>query len=153
MKGEKSKVEKILKAEIADPDENKGHFCLFVLGVHNKLPTMVQFNSFLNFKPKYLYSNGGIKFSSIFYGDDNPEKKKLFTEAKDYMEKKAHKYEKRGMELTPGLVGEILTRGIYHKADAEMAMGDNKKYAGGVVNAAAIFSSGQMIPLSGNLGV
>lgn len=153
LKGQKDRVEKILKSEIADPDENKPYFCMFVMGVHKKLPTMVQFNSFLGFKPKYLYSSNDVKFSSIIYGDDNPEKKKIFLETKQYMEKKALKFKKRGIELTPGIVGEILTRGIYHKADAEMAIGDMKKYAGGIVNAAVVFPSGQMMPLSGSIGV
>jgi hypothetical protein len=151
LKNERPHVEKILKSEIADPDENKPDFCLFVLGIHKKLPTLVQFNSFLNFKPKYLYSEGKeVKFSTIFYGDDNPEKKKLFIETTAYMEKKMELF--KGETVTPGIVAEVLARGIYHKADSEMKIGPKKKYAGGIVNAAAILANGYMLPLSGQIG-
>lgn len=143
-------VTKVLKSAIADEDENKPHFCMFLLGVHKKLPTLVQFNSFLKFEPKYLYSKDGPKFSTIYYGDDNPEKKKMFLESKAYMEKRMEKY--KDVDLTPGLVGEVLARGIYKKADLEMKIGLKKKYAGGIVNAAGVWANGQGFSLSGTTG-
>jgi len=144
----KPEVEKVLRSEIADEDENKPHFCLMILGIHKKLPTLVQFNSFLNFKPKYLYTDKAQpKFSTIMYGDDNPQKKKMFLEATAYMEEKAKKF--KDVDFSPGIAGEILTRGIYRKADIEMKLGPQKKYAGGIVNAGCIFKEGNMISLSG----
>lgn len=143
-------VEKILKSEIGDSDENKPNFCLFILGIAKKLPTLVQFNSELNFKPKYLFSSSGnAKFSTIFFGDDNPEKKKLFIESTKYMEEKAHKMKKKVGELTPGMYAEVLTRGIYKKADLEQAIKPHIKYAGGTVNLAGMWSTGQIFQLSG----
>jgi len=130
---------------IADEDEAKPHLCVLLMGMHKGFPTLAQFNSFLDFKPRYLYSEAGPKFSTILYGDDSkPEKAAIFKEATSYMEMRAARFE----ELTPGLMGEILTRGIYQKADAEMKIGTKKKYAGGMVNAAAVTPAGTY-PLSG----
>lgn len=149
LKEVKPEVEKIMKSEIADKDEQKPHFCLFVMGLHKGLPTLVQFNSFLKFGPRYLYTaNGEVKFSTILYGDDNPEKKKVFKESTEYMKKKAE-----SIEHTPGLLGEILTRGIYKKADLEQKIGDKKKYVGGVVSVAGIDNTGRIFSLSGIQGV
>lgn len=162
LKEMRPKVDKAMKSEIADPDENKPNFCLFLLGVTKKLPTLAQFNSYLSFKPKFLFSEDKPKFATIFYGDDNPEKKKLFTETTAYMEKKLHKWTKKfgskpeGNDftvntdpLTPGVLGEILTRGIYKKADLEQEMGHKLKYAGGVVNVAGMDKAGAIFALSG----
>lgn len=142
-------VEKMLRSEIADEDENKPHFCMFVLGVHKTLPTNVQFNSYLDFEPKYLYSSDKPKFSTIFFGDDNPKKKQLFLESTEYMEQKTRKLAKKNVELTPGVLGEVLIRGIYKKADAETLLPPYKKYAGGVVSVAGILSNQVIFPLSG----
>lgn len=148
LKAERPKVEEMMK-EIKDEDEKRPDFCLLYLGYHQGKPCIAQFNSFLDFVPRYLWSDGDIRFSSIFYGDDsNPDKKHLFRDATSYMEMKSKSYEK----LTPGIVGEILTRGIYHKADQEMKIGDKKKYAGGIVSAAMIDRNG-VRSLSGFLGV
>lgn len=141
----KPEVTKTLTSEIADEDENKPNFCLFLLGVHKGLPTMTQFNSFKNFEPRYLYNQKeGVKFSTIYYGDDNPKKKEIFTQATEFMEKKAADLK----ATTPGILGEVLTRGIYKKADLEMKL-EGKKYAGGVVNVAGITKGGIIFPLSG----
>lgn len=140
LKGERPKVAAAMKEAIADEDENKPHFCLFVMGIHNGHPTLAQFNSFVDFEPQYLYSANGLKFATILYGDDSkPEKKEMFKEAKQYMELKA---KQAGANVSPGIVGEILTRGIYHKADEEMKIGTKRKYAGGVVNVAMVTREG-----------
>lgn len=149
LKKMKPEVEKILKSEIADSDENKPNICLFILGIAKKLPTLVQFNSELNFKPKYLYSSDKPKFSTIYFGDDNPEKKKIFIESREFMEHKTHKLAKRGIDLTPGVLAEVMTRGIYKKADLEQAIGPRKKYAGGTVNLAGMHNTGLIFQLSG----
>lgn len=149
LKKMRPEVAKALKSEIADTDENKPNFCLFVLGVAKKLPTLVQFNSELNFKPKYLFSSDKPKFSTIYFGDDNPEKKKLFIESREFMEHRTHKLEKKGVELTPGILAEVLTRGIYKKADLEQEMGQKVKYAGGTVNLAGMWPTGLVFQLSG----
>lgn len=147
-------VEKALRSEIADEDENKPNFCMFIMGIAKKLPTIVQFNSELNFKPKYLYSTGKAKFTTIFFGDDNPEKKKLFVETTSFMEQKAHKMRKKLLksedhDLSPGLYAEIITRGIYKKADLEQEIGPRTKYAGGAVNLAGMWNTGLVFQLSG----
>lgn len=136
-----------LKNETEDEDERKPHICLFYLGIHKGYPTLAQFNSFNDFVPKYLWSDNGLKFSTILFGDDsNPEKQAIFKESTKFMEQEAKFYD----EVTPGLVGEILTRGIYKKADLEMTIGTKKKYAGGIVNAAKVDKNG-VTPLSGYL--
>ena len=146
LKGIRRDVDDLLKQSITDPDENQPNFCLYVLGVHGNYPTLAQFNSFNDFKPKYLWSDNGLKFSSVLYGDDSkPEKQAMFKETTKFMEEEA----KRIGTVTPGVVGEILTRGIYKKADLEMNIGTKKKYAGGMVNAAVIRNDGTLAPLSG----
>lgn len=144
-------VGKTLKELNSDPEYQQPRLCAFLLGVYNKKPTLVQFNSFLGFKPKYLYSDDKPKFSTIFYGDDNPEKKKIFLESTAYMEKKAHKLSKKGIELTPGVVGEILVRGIYKKVDLEMEIKPYRKYAGGVVCVSSLLKDGRSFGISNTL--
>jgi hypothetical protein len=122
-----------------------GRFCLFIMGVYNGYPILCQFNSFNDFKPEVLYSEGPLAFSNIYYGEDE-DKNNIFQRSTKYMEKLSKKYEK----ITPGIVGEILTRGIYHKADSEEKI--SKKYAGGAVSVALIFKDGRVIPLS-NLSI
>lgn len=147
----KEEVGKMLKELNTDPEYQQPRLCLFVMGIYNKKPTLVQFNSFLNFKPKYLYSDDKPKFSTIFYGDDNPEKKKIFLESTSYMEKKAHKLSKKGIVLSPGVLGEILTRGIYKKVDMEMEIKPFRKYAGGVISVASLRADGQSFGLSNTI--
>lgn len=145
----KPDVEKTLRSAIADEDENKPNFCLFILGIAKKLPTLVQFNSELDFKPKYLYSSDKPKFSTIFFGDDNPAKKKMFVETTEYMEKRTHKQVKKNLELSPGILAETLTRGIYKKSDLEQELGPKIKYAGGAVNIAGMWNTGRIFQVSG----
>jgi hypothetical protein len=142
-------VENLMKEGIADPDEARPYFCMYVLGLHGKRPTIAQFNSFQEFAPKYLWAKDGetIKFTTLLYGDDSiPGKAQIFKDATAYMEELT---KKNVRELTPGLVGEILTRGIYHKADLEEGIGLKKKYAGGIVNAGVCKSDGTNFALSG----
>lgn len=142
-------VEESLKEMTEDEDERKPNLCLFYMGIHKGYPTLAQFNSFLDFSPKYLWSDNGLKFSTILYGDDsNPGKQAIFKDSTKFMETEAKAYEKH----SPGIVGEILTRGIYKKADLEMNIGLKKKYAGGVVNVAMLNKDGVQ-PLSGFLVV
>jgi hypothetical protein len=132
-------VAKEMEETIPDPDENKPHLCVMVMGMHKGYATVAQFNSFLDFQPKYLWTKDEPKFSTIIYGDDSkPEKAAIFKEATEYMELKSLRYK----EITPGIMGEILTRGIYRKADEEMKIGLKKKYAGGIVNAAVVTPAG-----------
>ncbi len=135
--GQRPIVEAAMKEGITDPDEQNPSFCLFYLGYHGGHPTVAQFNSYRDFVPVYLWSSDSLKFSTVLYGDDS-DKARLFKESKEYMELKAKQLE----PTTPGVVAEILTRGIYRKADEEMKIGLKKKYAGGVVNAAMIDKAG-----------
>lgn len=135
------KVEKALKE--LKVKEQTPHVCLFVMGIYNKKPTLVQLNSFHNFKPKYLFSDNGPKFATIYYGDDE-KKNEIFSSTTRYMEKKAEKW-KEG--FGPGLAAEILTRGIYKKADMEQQL-YGKKYAGGAVSVASMLATGEAIGLS-----
>ena len=134
-----------LKQDIKDEDDSEPHFCLYILGVHNQHPTLVQLNSFKDFAPRYLWSDNGLKFSTMLYGDNNPGKQKIFKESTKHMVDLSNQYETH----TPGLVGEILTRGIYKKADLETEIGDKRKYAGGIVNAAYMSKTGLIQQLSG----
>lgn len=144
LKKMKPKVGAILKSEIGDKDEQEPNVCMFVLGMHKKIPTLAQYNVFHEFEPQYLWTkDAGIKFSTIYYGGDTPKKNEVFKESTAYMEKKAAHYQ----SLTPGLVGEILTRGIYKKADLEEKE-FGTKYAGGVVNVAFVRPEG-LFTLSG----
>ena len=124
--------------------DEKANFCFYVLGKHGNYPCLAEFNSFSDFKPKYTWSKNGVKISTIFYGDDS-DKNEIFKQSSGFMSKLVKKYEL----MNPGIAGEILTRGIYHKADLEEKIGDKKKYAGGVVNAGVVESGGRIYSLSG----
>lgn len=146
LRGMKPKVAEMMKAEIADEDDRQPNVCLFVLGMHKGVPTLAQFNVFQNFEPKYLWTKGDdIKFSNIFFGGEVPGKNEVFKQATEYMEKKMARYQK--MKVHPGIIGEVLTRGIYKKADLEEKL-DGNKFAGGVVNVAFVNSKG-LYSLSG----
>lgn len=125
--------------------------CVFVLGIKERVPTISQFNSYLDFDPKYLFSSNGPKFSTVYYGDDNKEKKKVFSDSKSFMDKEMKRFKKEGM--SPGIVGEVLARGIYKKADLEMKTGEKRKYAGGAISTACILFNGSIFPLSGFIRV
>lgn len=145
LKSMRPEVEESLRKITDDEDHRQPNFCLFVLGLHKGIPTLAQFNSFLGFAPHYLWSGNGVKFSSLLFGDDSkPEKNQIFKDSTVFMEEEAKKYE----SMTPGIVGEILIRGIYKKADLEMTIGLKEKYAGGVINVAKIDKEG-ITPLSG----
>lgn len=139
----KPKVEETLKELNPESYEQYGNLCAFVLGVHNGKPTLMNFNSYSNFKPKYLFSDGAPKFPTIYH----PEKQEMFDEVKQYMEKKVHKLEKKNTVLSPGLLGEILVRGIYKKADIEFEK-EQKKYSGGVPTVAVLYKDGRAVSLS-----
>jgi len=126
---------------VTDDKEKPAKICVFILGVHNGAPVLAQINSFLDFKPQFILSGDDIKFSGLYYGEDDIEKNEVFKKSTEYMEELAKKHEGK---ITPGLAGEILTRGIYHKADLEEQIGDKVKYAGGVVSVATIYSNGQI---------
>lgn len=143
LRGMKPKVEEMMKSEIADEDDRQPNVCLFVLGMHKSIPTLAQFNIFQDFEPKYLWTKDeGIKFSNIFFGGEVPGKNEVFKEATAFMEKKAVRFQKT-TKLHPGIVGEILARGIYKKADLEQKL-DGRKWAGGMVNAAWVGEKGLM---------
>lgn len=131
-----------------NPDDHLPRLCVFIMGTHGGKPVVAQINSFLDFKPKYLYSDGGPRFSTIFYGDDSAEKKRVFLSTTSFMERKAGEWKEAGVELTPGVIGEILTRGIHKKSDAEMRTPPFKKYAGGAVSVAKIMSDGKAYPMT-----
>lgn len=136
-------VEQALKELEVKKEDRKPNVCLFVMGVYNNKPTLVQFNSFLDFKPKYLFSENGPKFSTIYYGD-NEKKKQIFSSSTAYMVKKADKWKSK---FSPGIAAEILTRGIYKKADAEEKE-FGTKYAGGSVATASVLATGECYGLS-----
>lgn len=132
----------LLKRVHSERSENK-RFCLFLLGTHNGTPVLLQLNSFNNFKPTFLEPSEGPVFSSIFYGEDD-EKKKSFEEADKVIGSLLDKWKDR---ISPGILGEILTRGIYAKADLEEKLtGD--KYCGGVVSVAVMTKEGKSYSLS-----
>jgi hypothetical protein len=137
------KVGSMLAEMVKDEDEQKPNFCLFLLGVCRKYPTLAQFNSFKDFKPEIMYCDEGIKFSSLFHGDDTV-KNEVFQKSHDFMVDEA----KRLNADSPGLVGEVLARGIYKKADLEMEA-KGKKYAGGLASCAVIYSDGRIYSLAG----
>lgn len=121
------------------------NFCFYLLGVKHGTITLIELNSYRNFAPVFTEARNGIKFSSLFYGDDeNKDKQELFQRASEYMERKASKHDR----MTPGLLGEIVTRGIYHKADMEEKIGEKRKYAGGVVTVGLIDNTGKITGLS-----
>lgn len=122
--------------------ENR-RFCLFLLGTHNSLPVLLQLNSENNFEPIWLESGEEVVFSSIFYGEDD-EKKQSFNESDKVMREFAEKWKER---LSPGILGEILTRGIYAKALLEENLTGNK-YCGGSVSVACMTKEGKAYPLS-----
>lgn len=145
LQGINDSVQETFKGLVTDENEYPAKFCLFLLGVHNGNPALAQFNSFINFKPHFLWSDDGIKFASIYYGEDNPDKQEIFLKTTEFMEEIARNYSGRyGGQISHGLAGEILTRGIYRKADLEEQIGDKVKYAGGVVTVARIDSGGHI---------
>lgn len=143
LKEMKPNVERALKELKVKEEDQKANLCLFVMGVYNKKPTLVQLNSFRDFKPSYLFSENGPKFATIYYGD-NEKKNVIFSSATRYMEKKAEKWKDI---FSPGIAGEILTRGIYKKADME-AEEFGTKYAGGSVQVASLLATGESYGLS-----
>ena len=142
----KPNIEDIIKKTTGNGEEPKPDFCAYVIGLYNKRPTMVVLNSFKNFKPSFLWATNGIKFATLYHGDDSC-KDRIFKESTRFMNDiaKTKYYESR----SPGLIGEILSRGIYHKSDLELSIGDKRKYAGGMVNAGYITNAGLTYPLSG----
>ena len=143
-KSMKEEVGDLLKKLNSEENYQQPRLCVFLLGLHNEKPTLVQFNSFSDFKPEFLYSENGPKFSSIFYGDDDLTKKEIFSKTTDHMNELA---EKRIKILSPGIIAEILTRGIYKKADMEEEL-EGKKLAGGAITIGQISSHGQAYYLS-----
>jgi len=144
LKQEEPKVRDMMKEAIRDKDDQKPHFCMLVLGLYKGLPTVAQFSSFKNFNPLYLQAKEKpIVFTTLYYGK-NDNVKNVFSESTKYMYKKSRRYS----SFTPGLMGEILTRGIYKKADLEEKLTDKKKYAGGIVNSAYIDKNGIVNSLS-----
>lgn len=138
LREQRPKVAQIMTDSIPDEDENKPHLCVLLMGMYKGYPTLAQFNSFSDFEPKYLWTKEEPKFSTILYGDDS-KKNEIFKDSTEYMEYRASKAE----EMTPGVMAEILTRGIYRKADEEKkAFG--KKWAGGLVNAASVSPQGTL---------
>jgi len=137
-------IQPSVREDLKDSDL-KPHFCLYLMGIDHSVPTLIEFNSFQDFKPKIYRATREIKFTTLFYGDDeNKEKQEIFKNTTGYMEKSIKEYKR----VTPGLVGEILTRGIYHKADLEMKIGEKRKYAGGVVTVGMIDKTGKITGLS-----
>lgn len=121
--------------------------CFMLAGVHKERPVVVEFSSYLDFKPKYFLSREKPKFVPILYDKENKTKAQMFDQTLEYMETRAHKFEKKGTELTVGILGEILTRGIYKKSDLEFEL-TGKKSTGGVVSVGAISATGQAQGLS-----
>lgn len=139
----KPKVEALMKSEIADEDDQKPHICLYVMGMFKKTPTIAMFNVFKDFTPQYVWTKDKIKFISTLYGGEVPGKKEVFKKTTSYMEKKAERFADK---LSSGIVSEILTRGIYKKADLEQKIGDKEKYAGGAVCVAMVNNAGLYFP-------
>lgn len=128
---------------LEDEEDRKANFCLFLLGCSDGVPTLCQLNSFEDFKYNVLFSEGELVFSNIYYGDEmKPWKNNTFIESHKYMTKLGKEYE----HPSPGIVGEILTRGIYHKADEEAKL--SKKYAGGPVTVVMMDKKGVVTPLT-----
>jgi len=135
-------------------DDEDPRFALFVSGMHKAIPAIASFNGYKKFRPEFLWTKepDETKFLSIHYGGEVEGKKEIFSDAAAFMELKAKRFtalrqgwsEKgaaaRGM--SPGLLAEILTRGIYKKADAEMKIGEKVKYAGGAVNLLLVSAGG-----------
>lgn len=144
-------VEESLRALNRDPDDQIPRMCAMILGIYNGRPTLAQVNSFSDFKPKYLYSDGEPAFSTILYGDDNADKQKVFKDSTSFMERKLSEWKSLGIEITPGIIGEILTRGIHKKSDLEMKIKPFKKYAGGPISVAKITSEGKAIPMTATI--
>lgn len=109
----KDAVTKLLNKEDSE-------FSLHIMGLHKGFPKVAKLNSKKNFEPVYQWSENGLEF----YGGD-----------KEYMDKKVKKVKR---DLSPGILGEILTRGIYRSVEV-----------GGVVNVAYIGKDGNPIALSG----
>lgn len=100
------------------PSKEGTSFCLLVLGVHNKRPTAAKFSVENKFKPVYVWSEKSIVFLS------SGNKAETETISKKYT------------KLSPGIVGEILSKGIY------------KNGISGVVNCASIDMNEKVFPLS-----
>ena len=143
-------VQETFNGLVKEEKERPAKLCLFLLGVHGGKPVLAQFNSFLDFKPQFLWSEDGPKFATIYYGEDDPEKSEIFKKSTTFMEEKAKEYKDK---LSPGLMGEILVRGSYYKADLEEQVGDKIKYAGGVVSVARIHSDGRICPMSNVINI
>lgn len=139
-KGTREHVVETLKnmgEEKVDPS-----LCFFVMGIWKKKPGVMVFNSYLDFKPKYFFPSGDkVKFVPIFVPEEDKIKTKMFGDSLEYMETKLHKFMKKGAELTSGLLAEVLTRGIYKKADTEFEL-TGKKSTGGAVCAGAVYADG-----------
>jgi hypothetical protein len=136
-------IEKDLQTLPIKPDDMKARLCLFVLGEKDNKPTLLQLNSFKDFKPEYLVPSTKPEFASIYYGDDEI-KKQIFSASTKYMESRLDNWKGK---VDPGIIAEILTRGIYKKADLEEKQ-YGAKYAGGAVSVAGLLADNQIYGLS-----
>ena len=113
-------------------------FLIYVLGVQDGMPTLLILNSRKNFDIEYLSKKDSDKvtFANIYYGDDS-EKSQIFQDSHEYLKSLVDHYE----TISPGILAEILTRGIYYKSDQEKKR-LGKKWAGGAVSASFIRPNG-----------
>ena len=127
--------------------EKRQDFALVILGVQNSRPLCAVFMEKFDFVPRYNWSVNENRI--IFVPDVQVEeekkkpgpkpKKKEKISARQFVEELAIK----NPPDSPGLMGELLTKGIYRSVN-----GSKEKEIGGVVNAAFVDKIGRIAPLS-----
>jgi hypothetical protein len=140
LRNEKLRVEELLKY-VVNKDQDP-RICVFVLGLQNGKPTLVQFNSFTDFNAQFTQSDEP-EFAGIFYGEEGPTKESI-EQATAHMKELSKKW---ANIMSPGIMAEILTRGIHLKCDVEEKL-SGTKYAGGAVSVASLSSNGDIKSMS-----
>jgi hypothetical protein len=140
LRNERVRVKEILKSMVSEDQDPR--LCVFILGLHNGKPTLVQFNSFTDFNAQFIQSDEP-EFSGIFYGEEGPTKESI-EQAAVHMKELSKKW---ANIMSPGIMAEILTRGIHFKCDVEEKL-SGTKYAGGSVSVASLSSSGDIKSMS-----
>lgn len=149
VQGHLRKVREAVQVKTKLQEEEDGvtlgdQFLMYILGTINDVPTLAVLNSFKNFDIEFVSHSGKepATITTIYHGDDSG-KDEIFQQSSEYMRDLLKKYD----QVTPGILAEVLTRGIYQKADLE-EKSRGTKYAGGAVSCAFVRSNGVIRPLT-----
>jgi hypothetical protein len=144
LKEARPNIEELIKEKMSEGITSG--FSLYVMGVHAKRPTLASFRSTSDFKPKYFWAEKEIKMAPVLSADDDIEGSSLASSV--VMDQTLKSWTEAKVKLDPGIVGEVLIRGIQKKSDFVFEA-TKKKSSGGVTSAAVLKADGAIYSLSG----